>query len=139
MNKNEVNDIQEPLCFLVIFSLALGLEVGNLDENLAAYGSTILSDPILFSESILETTGNILYFTVPIIIFITAFCKNNLTLKISYMLGSLVFVLLPSVINRLEFKSLYAVKIVTLIIIITLLMKYLKKTINFNVSDSSQE
>ena len=74
---NEINDTEGSLFFLIISALVLGINLGGLGKNLEQYGSVILTKPILISDNILLTIGNLFYLLVPVIIFLTAFAQKN--------------------------------------------------------------
>ena len=99
----------------------------------------MLDKPILFSDSILETIANLCFWALPIIILLAALNEKNPLLKTSYILGSLSFILMPSVINRLGLRSLYAVRIIFLFVAAMLLMKHLTKAVEFRQPTSTSK
>lgn len=130
-NMITTDDFRVPLFFLFLFTFILGVDSGRLTGDLHTHGSVILEEPILFSDSILKTIARLCFWALPIMIFLAALNEKNPLLKTSYLLGSLSFVLMPSVINRLGFRSLYAVRIIFLFVAVMLLMKHLAKAPEF--------
>jgi len=128
---NEINDTEGSLFFLIISALVLGINLGFLGKNLEQYGSVILTKPILISDNILLTIGNLFYLLVPVIIFLTAFAQKKLLLIIGYLFLAVGFILTPSVINKLGYKGLYAVQIIALSIALILFGKDLTNKIDF--------
>ena len=133
------DDFRGPLLFLFLFTLILGVELGRLSGDLHTHGSIMLDKPILFSDSILETIANVCFWALPIIILLAALNEKNPLLKTSYLLGSLSFILMPSVINRLGLRSLYAVRIIFLFVAAMLLMKHLTKAVEFRQPTSTSK
>ncbi len=128
---NEMNDTNGPLLILVLSALSLGTKLGFLSKDLEQYGSVIFTKPILISDSIFLTIANIITLLIPVIIFLTAFAQKNMLLIIAYLFVAVGFILKPSVINKLGYKSLYAVQIISLFIALILLGKYLTDKIDF--------
>ena len=95
------DDFRGPLFFLFLFTFILGVELGRLDGDLHTHGSIMLDKPILFPDSVLETIATLCFWALPIIILLAALNEKSPLLKTSYLLGSLSFILMPSVINRL--------------------------------------
>jgi hypothetical protein len=128
---NEINETSAPLFFLVISALTLGIRLGFLAENLKKCGSVILAEPILVSDNILLTIANLITLLIPVIIFLTAFAQKNVLLITAYFFVATGFILKPSIINKLGYKSLYAVEIIAWFIALMLLVKYIADKIDF--------
>ena len=133
------DDFRVPLLFLFLFTFILGVDLGRLNGDLHTHGSLILEKPILFSDSILGTIADLCFWALPIMILLAALNEKNPILKTSYLLGSLSFVLMPSVISRLGFTSLYAVRIISLLVAVMLLMKHLTKATEFHRPTSTSK
>jgi len=128
---NEINDTNGPLFFLVISAISLGIDLGFLSKNLERCGSVVLTEPILISDNILLTITNLITLLIPVIIFLTSLAQKKLILKIAYFFVAVGFILKPSLINTLGYKSLYAVQIIALFIALIFLAKYLADKIDF--------
>ena len=118
-------DFITPILFLITCSMLLGLESSHLYENMRQVGSIILTEPILFADSFFATISNFLIFLFPVVLFIIALKQNSILLKTTYILGAVPFIFTKSVIMKLGYKSLFALKIAILFIVAMLLMKYL--------------
>jgi hypothetical protein len=127
----EIDDTKGPLFFLVISALLLGTNLGFLLENLERCGSVIFTEPIFKADNIFLTFSNILHLCIVAIIFIAAFAQKYWLLKISYFLVSLSLLLKTNFINKIGYKSLYAVKIIALFIVVMILSKYLSDKIDY--------
>ena len=111
-----------------MYSMFWVAEVMGLVENLNSFGSVILTKPILLADNTLETIGNLCWFSMPVAIAFKAFAQTQLFLKITYLLGTLPFVLTSAVIDKLGFKSLYVIKVLIMFAVLMCLMKYLINT-----------
>lgn len=109
-----------PIFFLFFFSLFLGGELGSLSKNLESHGSIILVAPLLSFENLIW-----LYFSGLFVYF--SFKEKSKILKLAYSLAGGSFLFTESVINKIGYKSLYAVKIVLLFAATILLLNYLLK------------
>ena len=127
----DIDDTKGPLFFLVISAFLLSTNLCLLRDNLERCGSVILTEPILIADNIFLTLANILYLCCVVIMFITAFAQKYWMLIISYFLVSVSFLLNTDIINKLGYKSLYAVKIIALFIVVMLLSKYLSDKIDY--------
>jgi hypothetical protein len=136
MTKND--DFRNHLFFLFLFALILGVELRWLSGNPSVNDSIILSKPILLSENIFETISNIFQFLIPIIIFIMALNQKNQSLKLIYMIGALPLALTPSVIHKIGFNSLYYIKIISLIVVVMFLLRYLAKTYRHSILNKNE-
>ncbi len=116
-------DFLIPILFLFVCSVTLGREVSMLYENWI--GSVVLIEPILFADSISTTIYNFSKFLVPVGLFIVSLKQKSILLKITYILGTVPFILSNSVINKLGYKSLFEVKMAILFIVSVLLIIYL--------------
>lgn len=129
MNKiNGNEEFRTPILLLFLFSMLFVFEVLEVVKNIEAYGSIILSEPILFADDLFETITRICWFLIPFALLFGALKEKNLFLKLTYSLGSIPLFLTNPVINNLGFKSLYGIKIFIIFSVIMLLMKYLINT-----------
>ena len=121
-------DFRTPICFLVVFSMLFVTESVEIVKNIDAHGSIMLSEPILFTNNIFKTIIRFCWFSIAVILLLTAVKEEAIILKFTYSLGSLPFILIPPVINKTGFKSLYAIKFIIISIVIMTLMRYLINT-----------
>jgi len=121
-------DFSTPIIFLFVYSLMLGTELSTLVDNMNKVNSVILSEPILFADSIIKTISNISMFLFPVLIFFVALRQKHHLLKISFILGTIPFIFSTSVIIKLGCKSLFILNVVITFIVVMLLAKYLTRT-----------
>jgi len=123
MKTPEIADAKNPIFFLCVFSLILGVELGSLSKSLDSHGSVLLVEPML-------SMGNLiwLYFAGFFVFF--SIREHNKMLKVAYFFGGLSFLFTESVINVLDHKGLYGLKILLLFTVTCLLILYLKKITN---------
>jgi len=88
----------------------------------------VLSEPILFTDSIIKTISNILMFLFPALILILALKQKDYLLKVAFIIGTIPFIFSDSIIMKLGHKSLFILNAVTIFIVVMLLIKYLAKT-----------
>lgn len=111
-----------------MYSMLWIYEVVGLTEKLNAYGSIVLTEPILFADNVFETIGNFCWFLMPTAIFFAALGQKQLFLKLTYLFGTLPLILTAPIINKLGYKSLYVIKLLITFAVIGCLMKYLINT-----------
>jgi len=122
-------DFYTPIIFLFIYSLALGMELRSLPENMNSAYSIILSEPILFADSIIKTINNFVQlFLLPSVIIFLAFKYQHYLLKIAFFLGAIPFILSDSIIIKLGYRSLFVLNVVIIFVVIMLLINYLTRT-----------
>jgi hypothetical protein len=106
----------------------LGSGLSTLLDNMNKVNSVVLSEPILFADSIIKTISNILMFLFPVLIIILALKQKDYLLKVAFIIGTIPFILSDSIIMKLGYKNLFILNIVTIFIVVMLLIKYLTKT-----------
>ena len=121
-------DFGTPIFFLFLFSILFVFEAAEIMKNIEAYGSIILSKPILFTDNIFVTLTRFCWFFIPVAILLAAIKQKDLFLKLTYFLGSVPLVLTTPVINKLGFKSLYVIKVLIMFAVIMCVMRYLLNT-----------
>ncbi len=121
-------DFATPIIFLFLFSMFSIACIFEIQENMQAHGSIILSKPVLFSDSILETLSNFCWFFIPASIFLAALSQKHLFLKAIYFLGTIPLALTDPLINLIGYKSLYVIKPLIAFSVAVCLMIYLLKT-----------
>ena len=77
-------DFRNPLFLLFLFTLILGIELGEISGKLSIDTSIMESRPILLSENIFETFGNFFLFLIPIILIMAALNQKKTNLKVVY-------------------------------------------------------
>lgn len=118
-------DFITPITLLFMFSMLFIGEAMELTKNLEAHGSMILAEPVLCTDSVLETLSRFVWFLIPAAIVFAAIKENDLLLKIAYLFGAASLALTNPLINKLGFKILYFIKILIIFAVIMFLIKYL--------------
>ena len=123
-------DFENPIFLLFLFSMMFVWEAYRIIDNLNTHESIILSEPVLFTDSILSTTLHFCWFLIPACIFYYAIKERHIFLKLTYILGTLPLIFTAPLINKLGYTSLYFIKILLIFAVIMCLMKYLINTMD---------
>ena len=120
MKLSDKKTLQDPIILLWFFSLIMGMELGSLSKNLESHGSIILVEP-LFSF------GNLIWFYFAVSFLYFSFREEIKVLKIACILGGISFIFTETVVAKIGYKSLYAIKILLLFAVTMLLLNHLLK------------
>jgi hypothetical protein len=120
-------DFSTPIILLFMFSMMLSLELRDLLHNLQGQASIMISEPAIFTDNIFETIARISWFTLPLIIAVAAIKEQHTFLKVTYFIGIWPLILTKPVIEKIGYKSLYALKAALIFITVLCLIGYLNK------------
>ncbi len=93
-----------------------------------AQGSIFTSEPILFTDNLIETLSKLCWFLIPAALIYEAAKARNFFLKLTYFMGSVPLILTDPIINSLGLKFLHLANVIILFAVVMCLMKYLMST-----------
>lgn len=110
-----------------MFSMMLSLELKDLLQNFQGQGSILISEPAIFTGDIIETIARVSWFAMPLIIVVAAIKEQHAFLKATYFLAIWPLILTKPVIEKIGFRSLYALKVAFIFITVLFFIFYLNK------------
>jgi hypothetical protein len=120
-------DFSTPIILLFMFSMMLSLELRDLLSNIQEQSSILKPEPAIFTGNIFETIARISWFLLPLIITVGAIKEKLVILKLSYFIGIWPLILTKSLIEKIGYKSLYALKAALIFLTVLCLIGYLNK------------
>lgn len=120
-------DFLIPIILLFMFSMMLSLELRDLLPNMQGQASILISEPAIFTGNLFETIARISWFSLPLIIAVMAFKEQRAFLKVTYFIGIWPLILTKPVIEKIGYKSLYALKAALIFMTVLCLIGYLNK------------
>jgi hypothetical protein len=90
----------------------------------------------VISADIFSTVAYFISWLIYICIFLSAFAKKSVLLIFAYLFVVLGFILEPPIVNKFGYKSLHVVAILSLILAVILLSKYLTNKIDYYKSNT---
>lgn len=121
-------DFSTPIILLFMFSMMLSLELRDLLHHMQGGASSLISEPVIFTGDIFGTMARISWFALPLIIGMMAIKAQGVFLKATYFIGIWPLVLTEPVIEKVGYRSLYAMKSALIFIMVLCLISYLNKT-----------